>query len=200
MKIKLVAIFVFVFVSFSSFSQQKESKRYLRFKKKYNYREGYVINNDSSIIEGLLKIGSSSDSRVYSSLTFVSKAGDKSKYMPSDLKGFGYSFYEYISDHNKIYKIEQKGRKVSLYVSVSTSSWTSPGAPGMGPATYSTSSEDFYVKKPDDDEFKLVRKKKFAKQFSDYFSDCEEVKEDILKEKLTHKDIEKIVRKYNFCD
>lgn len=45
----------------------------------------------------------------------------------------------------------------------------------------------------------LVRKKKFKEDFSTFFEDCENVVLEILDEKLTHKDIKTIVRKYNYC-
>ena len=74
-----------------------------------------------------------------------------------------------------------------------------PGAPGMASMNYSSTSEDFSVKRTEETSFKWVKKKNFKKEFSNYFEECEIVKAAILNNKLTHKDIESIVRKYNYC-
>jgi glycyl-tRNA synthetase alpha subunit len=75
-----------------------------------------------------------------------------------------------------------------------------PGFGGSAPSGFSTENEYFYFKKVDEFEFHWIRRIKFAELFSEYFSDCQSQKEKILKEELTHKDYEEIMKAYNSCN
>lgn len=180
-------------------AHSQESKKYLKLKQDYNYREGYILDKDSMKVNGLIKAHMMNEAKKYSIVTFVQTDGTKKKYYPSGIKGFGYSIYEFVSDNSSFYEVVSKGRKVSLYKNLSVSSWSSPGAPGMAPVTYSSTIEDLYVKRDNETTFKLVRKKNFAVEFSEYFKDCEEIVNKIIAKEYTHKDIERIVSKYNHC-
>ena len=180
-------------------SYGQESKKYLKFKRKDNYIEGYILNKDSIRVEGLIKDNLMNEAKKYSVVTFVKLDGTKKNYYPSEIKGFGCSLYKLVSNNLSFYEVVNKGKKVSLYKKSYVTSWSAPGAPGMGSMTYSSSNENFYVKRDNEAIFKLVRKKNFVEEFSEYFKDCEEIMNKILSKEYTHKDIKRIVSKYNYC-
>lgn len=194
---RVIVCTLLVFFSLTS-ARGQESKRYLKFKAKYNYTNGYILKMDSSRVEGLVKERWSGNNQ-YSSVIFVSKEGRKGRYYPHELWGYGNRIYSYASDGGSFYKLIQSGKKVQLYQRVSTSSWSTPGAPGMGAMHYNTESEDYYVRKIGERRFKLVKKRKFDEDFAEYFDDCERVRNSILNKESSHKDIERIVRSYNTC-
>jgi len=177
----------------------QESKKYLKLKHNLNYREGYILDSDSILIKGLIKDNVMTEVKKYSVITFVEVDGTKKKHYPNGIKGFGYSSHKFVSDNSLFYEVEQKGRRVSLYKNLSVSTWSAPGAPGMPSTTHSTSREDLYVKRDNERTFKLVKRNNFTEEFSEYFKDCEEIVRKILAKEYTHKDIKKIVSKYNHC-
>lgn len=176
----------------------QESKKYLKFKAKYNYTEGYILKMDSTKLEGVIKNRWNGNAQ-YSSVIFVSKDGKRGRYFPHEIWGYGSRVYSFASDGGSFYKLIQSGKKVQLYQRVSTSSWSTPGAPGMGAMHYNTESEDYYVRKVNERRFKLVKKRKFEETFAEYFGDCERLRNKIVNKETTHKDIESIVRVYNAC-
>lgn len=139
------------------------------------------------------------ESKAYSMVTFVHQNGTKRKYYPRNIKGYGYSMYKYESDGRLFYEIVVSGKKANLYKRIYQSSTMMPGGAGMPAMTTTSSSENFYVRKINETEFKQVMKKKFKEEFAAYFEDCADLASDISEEKVTHKDIRSLVRKYNFC-
>lgn len=180
-------------------TQAQESEKYLKLKQNSNYREGYILDRDSLKIKGLIKDNLLNEAKKYSVVTFVQMNGTTSKYYPSEIKGFGYSINDFVSDGSSFYEIIQRGKRVSLYKNVSVTNWSTPGAPGMAPMNHSSADESFYVKRSDEIHFKEVRKKNFEVEFSLYFKDCEEIVNKIQAKEYTHKDIKQIVSKYNYC-
>ena len=55
----------------------QESKKYLKIKKNRYYTEGILILKDSSRVEGLIKDNSLGYDKIFSSLIFVCKNGEK---------------------------------------------------------------------------------------------------------------------------
>lgn len=176
------------------------SKKYLKLKANYNHQEGYIIKNDSSIVKGLIKDGYLNEAKPYSVVNFVDVHGSKEKYHPDDLKGFGYSMMSFVSDGESFYQIIYNGTKMSLYKNISVVASVGAMVPGMAPMIYSSINDELFVKRHGEKSYKWVTKTNFAREFSEYFTDCEELRTNILNKKLTHEDIRSIVRRYNHCD
>lgn len=195
------AIFIFSLLLLSTNSlTAQESDEYKKLKYDAKYREGFILNKDSSKVTGLIKGRLMNESSLYSQVEFIHQDGSKKKYKPKDIKGFSTLIDNYISDGESFYKVIRTGRKVNLYYKVTKSTHTSFGGPGGATTTsYNYESENYYVRKPSETNLKLVRKKSFANEFSDYFSNCEKLKAKIVSKQLTHKDIESIVNEYNYC-
>lgn len=183
----------------AAITQGQESSKYNKLKESVNYREGYILDSDSNKVNGLIKDHLLNDAKKYTAIVFVHLDGEKKKYYPSDIKGFGYSMYKFASDNASFYEVVQSGKKVTLFKKLSVDSWSAPGAPGMPLKRSYTINEDFYVKRDNEKDFKLVRKKKFIEEFSEYFKDCEKIVSKIQSEEYTHKDIKQIVSEYNYC-
>lgn len=195
MKHKLI-IPVLLLMFFSAHSQ--ESKDYLKNKDKWNYRKGYIINRDSVKIAGLLKQFSDlNDIKRYFEVVFIPKDGSKISYNPRDIKAYGYSIYTFVSFSDSFYELVNKGSKVELYKKIVDVTHVGYGNPGA--LTYRNSNEVFFVRKPSEPKLTEVKKRKFDEVFSLYFEDCPVVGSKILHKEMTEKDIEKIVKEYNWC-
>lgn len=191
-------IIAFSLLLFSNNLKAQESTEYLKIRDKLNYRDGFIIEKDSTKINGLIRDDLMNESSLYSGVEFVYKDGSKKRFKPADIKGFGTIFHNYISDGESFYKIISTGDKVNLYFKLTQRASSSYG--GDGGTTYmTTSKENFYTCKTIETEIKLVRKKNFIEEFSNYFSDCEKLKVKIISKKVTHKDIKSIVDEYNNC-
>lgn len=68
---RLIVCTLLVFFTVLS-ARGQESKKYLKFKAKYNYTEGYILKMDSTKVEGVIKNRLNGNSQ-YSSVIFVSK-------------------------------------------------------------------------------------------------------------------------------
>jgi hypothetical protein len=194
-------LIIILFLSFvpNFLTQAQENEKYLKLKRKYNYREGYILDRDSLKIKGLIKENIQNETKKYSVVTFVQLNGKKSQYHPSEIKGFGYSIYDFVSDGSSFYEVIQSGKRVSLFKHVSVFRWSTPGAPGMAPAIGSTTDESLYVKRHNEVRFKEVRRRNFEVEFSAYFKDCKEIVDKIQTKEYTHKNIKQIVTTYNYC-
>ena len=124
---------------------------------------------------------------------FAKEDGIKTTYNPSQIIGFGFSGYKYVSDGKSFYQILQKGKRVTLYKREVMNHICTPGG------HHSSVAEYFFVKRPDESEFKEVKKRKFKQEFINYFEDCDEIVRKIQNGEYTHKDITEIVTKYNRC-
>jgi hypothetical protein len=150
-------------------------------------------------IDGLIREYTMNDQKLYSQVSFISKAGEKKQYYPLYLFEYGFRFNRrFISDSKVFYEEEKCGPKVCLYRTESLTHHTSPGFGGSAPMGYSTENENYYFKKIDEFEFHWIRRKKFAELFSEYFSDCQSLKDKILREELAHKDYETVMNEYNY--
>jgi hypothetical protein len=194
---RFILTILFVSINFCLLAQ--ESKKYLKYKSKINWTEGYVKLNDSSMVEGLIREYTLNEVKRYSTVSFINKQGEKTVYYPVDLLEYRIRFSKkFFSNNHYFFERVSKGERVSLYKKKSANSWSVPGAPGMGSTTYSNSQEELFIKKVGEPEYKYVRKKNFDNEFSAYFSDCNTLKNKIQHEELTHKDIKKILNEYNY--
>ncbi len=188
-KFLTIPYYIFTLLLLTNSLSAQESEKYGKFRNNVNYREGYILNKDSIKVSGLFK---DKLKNYYSKLHFVYQDGTKKKLKPTDIRGFGTPLYFYLSDGESFYKIVTKGKRVNLYSKATKHKSTVDGY-------YDIDRENFYVQKPFENAFTLVRKKNFSKEFSNYFSDCETLKVKIASKQLTHKDIEAIVNNYNKC-
>lgn len=198
MKIKLLLILALATIQIAN--AQKESEKYLKFKNNSQYVEGYIINNDSVKIEGLIKAINVSDYKKYASIIFVYKRGYKTHYGPAQIKAYGYLNNKFISKEGFFFKEIIIGDRVSLYKGVHYM----PMPPTMGPnGTFtgggSSKATNFYLIRKGDKKFKLVGKFDFKVIYNSYFRDCDELAQKIYHKKLRYRDLKEIVREYNNC-
>ena len=192
MRILFIILMVICFQDLAA----QESKKYLKYKDKPEWREGYVVLKDSIKIEGLVKEYPLNIQKQHSSVLFVNRNGEKKNYYPNDLfeYGFGYT-KKFFSNSSNFFQKVKTGKKVSLYKIETLERWGTLGSSSPG---FTSQGEYIYFKKNNQYEFKNIRKKNFVKEFSEYFSDCQLLKDKILREELTHKDYKAIMKEYNF--
>jgi hypothetical protein len=66
-------------------------------KSKFKFVEGYIINKEEIKINGLVKVNSDFNKfQQYLAVTFVHEDGQKIRYYPSDIKGYGFNYDEYV--------------------------------------------------------------------------------------------------------
>lgn len=177
----------------------QESKKYMKLKRKLQYQEGYIVSKDSIKVEGLIKDQIMNENKKFSKVTFVQKDGTKESYFPNEIRGFGYSMYRYVSDSSSFYEILSKTKKIGIYRKLTSTFYTTPSPFGTFEAINSSTLENLYIKRDSESTFKLVRRRNFIEDFSEYFKDCPEIVEKITTKEYTHKDIKKIVSLYNRC-
>ena len=195
-EIKVMRVILTLFLSFSMLIlSAQESKVYQRHKKKPNYFKGFVITIDSTRVDGLIK---KTQNDQYSTVTFISKPGIKSVYLPEELRGFTVAGLEYISADSRFFKVHIKSEFVSLYSGIRKKTEYNPDFQGNYQSR-NLNSTKYFVKRPDEEEFTCVVSDDFRGIFSEYFKDCYEVKDKIERLLLTAKDIRIIVIQYNDC-
>ena len=194
---KLTLLSLFLIISVLGYGQ--ESEKYKKLKTKVKYREGYIINLDSTKVQGLIKTSLMNDAKIFGVVNFVYKDGSKANFFPGKILGFGYFGSNFISADKKFYRILIEGRKVNLYERVVKNHNVAVGAPGMPSSTYTTSSENFYLKKVDEDEFFFVPFFTFRGDLMTYFKDCPELVDAIEARELRRRDLKEMVRRYNYC-
>ncbi len=183
---------LFVLITASAVYGQT-NKKYLKYQKKYDYYEGYIVLANGSQQSGLVKHNG------YSKVTFVSKNGMKRVYRPVQLTEYGTVLEKFVADKRVFYKVIINGKKASLYRLSYKSSWFILNVSNNGaPTTYVKQVVREYVKKSEETVFTEVKKKNFQVVFSDYFGECANLKDNISKQKLTTRDIKEIVYQYNY--
>ncbi|MEZ4972436.1 MAG: hypothetical protein R2820_03965 [Cyclobacteriaceae bacterium] len=183
----------------------QDSKKYLKAKRNYNYREGYIIGLDSVRIDGLVKDDVLHESKKHSNVTFVHKDGLKKTYFPWELKGYGYTNHQFISYKKLFLEILESGKKVTLYKAVEVTVVSVGGLVGGGFGTLPPSSgkvkhEAYYLRRANEASFREVVKRAIFKDiYSEYFGDCEDLANEIREGRLKFDDLRRIVMKYNYC-
>jgi hypothetical protein len=195
MKNQLLILLLILF-GFCGNAQETESKRYTRLKQKANYQTGYVVLNDYSKLEGLFKIGFG-DHPSSSIVDFVSKDGTKIYYYPKDLMEYSYSGYRMLSNGKQFFELIRQGKKINLYKNTKIISHGFD--PKMGGGVL-REVECYYFKKKDEEELIYITgRQKFRNTFSEYFSDCPELKNKILDKSLKSKNWMEIFEIYENC-
>ncbi|MEL6557657.1 MAG: hypothetical protein AAFQ94_05690 [Bacteroidota bacterium] len=191
------AAFIVLFISYSGLLTSQTSAKYLKAKENPKFRKGFIIEDDSSITDGLVRGNLTDDRKLHVFVTFISEDGKKKNYYPWHIKGFGFDKVRFSSDEKSFHKLLISGNLVNLYrgttdfqVNVASSS----------AADKTKATEVYYLKKPSDDSFVLVEKDNFKTQMSKYFKDCRTLAGYISEKKLRFRDIRKIVTLYNECD
>lgn len=190
-------ILLFAGVLIVNISLSQESAKYLKLKNKILvYKEGYILDKSGEKIDGLIKDTDAEESKRSRRIIFLSKTGKKKTYHPSEIDEFEIRYRKYVSSGKLFYEVIKAGKKISL-LKLSYTGLSGSFSPGTtAPILHET--EEFYLKKANQDIYKLIRKRKFKEEFSDYFSDCEQLKSKILNDQLNFKDIDHIVFLYNF--
>jgi hypothetical protein len=62
--------------------QRRNPKKYLKYKEKPAWHEGYIVLKDSTRIDGLVREYNMNTQKLYSQVSFVNKAGEKKQYYP----------------------------------------------------------------------------------------------------------------------
>ena len=191
--IKTTLLLLFMSAS-ATFGQS--AKKYEKYLEKSNYRPGYIETVDGSRIAGLLK-NFSGGYQAYSKVVFVSEQGEKNTYYPYHLNAYGTDYEQYESNRHHFLKVVTKSNGIGLYKLAANNSWSAPGPYG-GSMVYGSSATSYYVKRTTEEEHLKVRRRKFVETFSDYFSDCAKLQEEISRKKLTHKHVREIVEFYQY--
>ncbi|NOS91910.1 MAG: hypothetical protein HOP30_08305 [Cyclobacteriaceae bacterium] len=182
----------------------QESADYEKYKKSLNYWDGYIIDKGGQKIEGLVK--DLNEEKVAYQVVFVNKAGAKKKYKPSQIRGYGYSVYKYVSNSKIFLEVVSEGKRIGIYKAL-TESINYGGLSGTAPMK--SQSEGYYFKKTNEVVFfefkaeavnsiRLGKSKKVDKKLVEYFSDCESLKTRIASGELTSNDYNKIAYHYNY--
>jgi len=166
-------------------SYAQPSAKYLKAKQNPKFREGYVVDTDSTVIKGLVKGNITDDRKLHVFITFVSLEGKKKNYYPWHLKGYGFDKELYVSDDKSFHKLLISGSKVELYRGTTDYNLNiaSSSAKDKTKAT-----EVYYLKKPGDESFELVKKETFDEQLSKYFKKCRSLASYIDEKKLRFRD------------
>ncbi|MGL1887345.1 MAG: hypothetical protein OCD76_12600 [Reichenbachiella sp.] len=195
---------VCLLLSLISFSQ--ESAAYLKMKSKSKYNEGFLVKQDSSLIEGLIKNSVWNSAGQYAFLSFVHKDGTKEQFFPSELKGFSYEGLRFIANESSFYQEVKVGKRIGLYRSVlilpaGGGSAISTSATGSVMSTNQTSYDaGLYLRKTDEKVFKWVRERHFQLLFSKYFEDCPSLYEKVMNGEIMYRDIDQMMELYEDCE
>lgn len=189
--------FLILLINWTGFVNGQSSANYLKAKENPKFKNGFIIDGDSSIVDGLIKGNITDERKLHVFVTFISKDGKKKNYYPWQIKGFGFDKERYSSDEKSFHKLLISGSRVNLYrgttdfqVNVASSS----------AADKTKATEVYYLRKPTDESFVLVEKDNFNDQISKYLKDCRTLAGYISEKKLRFRDIRKIVNLYNECD
>ena len=196
------------------FANGQESKKYQKFKKKKNYKEGYVIlNSDTTISHGLIKLDYSNGNLFFSLLKFVNKNGVAFEFVPMEVTEFGFNNKKFISNDIDFLEFVSEGNKIQLYKMMyedytdlkMKSSHLSTGAHSADlPPTYfdislKSVTKKYMIRKIGEEKLIEVNKRNFKDVFNEQFKDCETIMKRLNTEKIKFKDVENIVKEYNFC-
>ena len=165
---------------------------------KTNHLKAYIILKDSSKVEGYIQ--RRDDHNYYQSIKFISLEGNRQQYSPSWL----IEFYlvnrskTFISFGNIFMEGVFEGDSIQLFRYIKSSN-----LPVMGPAggTFYTPIEKtkFFIRANKQDPLLEVKSKKFKEKFSKFFNKCPTISEKILSGEYKRRDIEWIVREYEYC-
>ena len=92
------AAFIVLFICYSGLLTGQTSAKYLKAKENPKFRKGFIIENDSSITDGLVKGNLTDDRKLHVFVTFISEDGKKKIYYPWHIKGFGFDNLRFSSD------------------------------------------------------------------------------------------------------
>ncbi len=182
----------------------QESENYLKYKKNLNYRDGYIIDRGGKKIEGLVK--EQNEDKIAYQVIFVNKAGAKKKYKPSQIRGYGYSVFNFVSNSKIFLEIVKEGKRIGIYKAL-TESINYGGLSGAAPMK--SQYEVYFFKKTNElvffkfksegvNSIRLGKSNKVDKDLVEYFSDCESLKARIANGELTSNDYDKIAYHYNY--
>ena len=94
---------------------QEKSARFLKLEKKGRYQPGYVIENDSTIINGLLVLDKISSDNYYKSIDFINYEGVRSRYYSFQLKAFGFENNYFEPEKNVFIRMASPGGVSARY-------------------------------------------------------------------------------------
>ncbi|MEN7550829.1 hypothetical protein AAG747_23110 [Rapidithrix thailandica] len=174
----------------------QESPTYLKFKKKRDYFEGYILTKDSVKYKGLIQDLFSEKKKKANEVVFITKKGMKQKYGPEGLLECGYLSKIFVSDESSFYEVVHNGPRLVLYRKYNVFIY----GYGAGQRSLHVSDKkDFYLKKRSEKKFIIITKKNFTKELSEYLQDCQALISKINSKTYTFNDLEKVVRDYNWC-
>ncbi len=184
----------------------QESANYLKYKKNLNYRDGYIIDSEGLQVDGLVK--EQNEDKIAYQVIFVNKEGVKKKYKPSQIQGYGYSVYKFVSGSKMFLQVVSEGKRIGIYKAFTSTTYMTI-RPGSGVGTFKTEAERFYFKKVNDtklyefqtkhlNSISLGKSNKIDMKLAEYFADCESLKTRIANGELTSNDYNKIAYHYNY--
>lgn len=184
---------------------QDESEAFKKAIMDEGYRFGYIILNDSTKLNGLIKpvnVKFKLGNPIKSDLKIVTRDGTQQVLKAFELLSYKTDIHGMVSDGSIFCEIILQGKRVGLY-KFQTHGYT-PVMGGFGGETQfyisnAGTTGEFYFRKSEG-KFMIVKKGgEFRKTFSSFFEDCPDLKDRILKKDLNHNDLEWIFAIYENC-
>ena len=189
---RLQLVIVFILLGILSLPAQTSSVNSIP----TGFSSGIVVMPDNTTQEGYIK----NNMRKSGEVTFLAVDGKKIKYTASQVSGITVDDNRYIVANNAFYKVVTDGAKIKLLRKASNSTTiqyngSEPIVSDAGEGEY----DDYFIQVTATTKLQLVRKKDFAKIFSNVCADCTTLTDDIRNNKLGFSEIEQAVTLYNTC-
>ncbi|TDO27103.1 hypothetical protein [Sediminibacterium goheungense] len=156
-----------------------------------------IVTSSNETLEGTIK----DQMQKKGNIVFISSAGAKKLFAPSDITGFTINGVKYVSYANDFYKEVSTGSKAGLFIRVTDNSGKTiyNGAEPVVLATAEGKAGDYYLQIKSDGKFNLVSKKNFTEVMSALCADCLAIQSGLKSGQLTYTQIDKLVEQYNSC-
>lgn len=176
-----------------SFGQENE--KYEKYKNKSNYTSGYIIDETGVKVYGLVR--DMHDGYRSEFVDFVFKDGTKKSLSPKEIKGYGFSMYEYVATKEGFLLLVSKGKKVTLFKETRISVYSPGSVAKNNRLTTVEEDSDYYLQHTDSTDLKKVTALNFQKVSASFFFNCIYLKHTIETGEHRFRDLKKVVSIYN---
>lgn len=187
---------LFLALTLSTFAcAAQENKQYEKYKNKSNYTSGYIIDEGGQKVYGLVR--DMHDGYRGEFVDFVFKDGVKKSLSPKEIKGYGFSIYEYVATEEGFLEVITRGKKVTLFKETRISAQSPTSAVRDNRLTPILESSNYYIQHTDSTDLKKVTALNFQKVSTSFFFDCIYLKHTIETGEHRFRDLKKVVSIYN---
>ena len=160
------------------------------------FKPGVITMPDNTTQNGYVR----NNMKKNAEIVFLSPDGRKTKYTATQVNHVTVDTKEYIVSNNAFYQVIADGAKIKLLRKASNSSsiqynGSEPVIADAGEGSY----DDYFIQAAGTTKLQLVRKKDFAKIFSNVCADCPALTDQLRDSKLGFEEIEQAVALYNAC-